>query len=123
MQTMSENFNSINTPEELHTHEMNEYAKTLSKPTKKKECKTCKKKEPVTELPPIEIETLVSEEEVKFLYTEMSSKSYSDELYAQLNIIYSMLFQEPLDRCSGCSRRQYRKVGHYVKHVLGKNWR
>ena len=123
---MSENYNSINTPEELHTHEMNEYAKTLSKPKttrKKKECTSCKKKPEVTELPPIEIEPLVSEEEVKFLFTEMSSRSYSDELYNQLNIIYSMLFQEPLDRCSGCSRRQYRKVQHYVKHILGKDWR
>lgn len=85
------------------------------KQKKSKPCTSCKKKPEVEELPTPQIIELVTKEEVMFLYTEMTRKSYTDEMYNQLNLIYSLLFNEPFNRCQGCDMRQYRKVKYYVE--------
>ena len=83
-------------------------------PPKSKKCTSCKKKPVVEELPlPQQIE-LVTKEEVMYLYAEITRKTFTDEMYNQLNLTYSLLFGEPLNRCQGCDRRQYRKLQHYV---------
>lgn len=84
---------------------------------KPKQCKTCKKKPEVTELSPIEEEVLVSKEDVLYLYIEMTRKTFTDEMYNQLNATYFLLFNEPLKRCTTCSRGQYRKVKHLVETI------
>jgi hypothetical protein len=83
-------------------------------PPKSKKCTSCKKKPPVEELPPPQVIELVTKEEVIFLYTEMTRKSFTDEMFNELNMIYTLLFNEPFNRCQGCDRRQYRKVKHYI---------
>jgi len=90
-------------------------------PPKSKKCTSCKKKPVVEELPtPQQIE-LVTKEEVMYLYAEITRKSFTDEMYNQLNLTYSLLFGEPLNRCTGCSRSQYRKLKHYVETHYPKN--
>jgi hypothetical protein len=84
---------------------------------KSKPCKTCKKKPEVTELPPILSEVLVSKEDITYLYTEMTRKTFTDEMYNRLSGIYFLLFNEPLNRCTGCGGRQYRKVKHLVDTI------
>jgi hypothetical protein len=84
---------------------------------KSKPCKTCKKKPEVTELPPIEEEVLVSKEDITYLYTEMTRKTFTDEMFNRLSGIYFLLFNEPLNRCTGCGGRQYRKVKHLVDTI------
>lgn len=103
------------TIEELHAQEMKNW--NGGKPPKSKPCKTCKKKPEVTELPPVEEEVLVSKQDVIYLYTEMTRKTFTDEMYNQLNATYFLLFNEPLERCTSCGRRQYRKVKHLVDTI------
>jgi hypothetical protein len=105
----------MKTIDELHAKEMTEWAGG-NKP-KSKPCKTCKNKPEVTELPPIEEEVLVSKEDVIYLYTEMTRKTFTDEMYNRLNGIYFLLFNQPLNRCTGCGGRQYRKVKHLVDTI------
>ena len=90
-------------------------------PKKPKQCKTCKKKPEVTELPPIEEEVLVSKSDVIYLYTEITRKTFTDEMFNRLSGIYFLLFNEPLNRCTGCGGRQYRKVKHFVETHYPKN--
>ena len=105
----------METVQELHSQEMNNWAGG-NKP-KSKPCKTCKKKPEVTELPPILSEVLVSKEDITYLYTEMTRKTFTDEMYNRLSGIYFLLFNEPLNRCTGCGGRQYRKVKHLVDTI------
>jgi hypothetical protein len=105
----------METVQELHSQEMNNWAGG-NKP-KSKPCKTCKKKPEVTELPPIEEEVLVSKDDVIYLYTEMTRKTFTDEMFNRLSGIYFLLFNEPLNRCTGCGGRQYRKVKHLVDTI------
>lgn len=105
----------MQTVQELHSQEMNNW--NGGSPKKPKQCKSCKKKPEVTELPPIEEEVLVSKDDVIYLYTEMTRKTFTDEMYNKLNGIYFLLFNEPLNRCTGCGNRQYRKVKHLVETI------
>ena len=96
---------------------LNEELKTWNGgvPPKSKKCVKCKKKNIVVEeLPTPEPMELVTKEEVMYLYTEITRKTFTDEMYNELNVIYTLLFNEPLNRCQGCDRRQYRKLQHYV---------
>ena len=109
----------MKTIDELHAKEMTEWAGG-NKP-KSKPCKTCKKKPEITELPTLEIEPLVTKEDVMHLYVEMTRKTFTDEMYNRLNYTYFLLFNEQLNRCRGCGSRQYRKVKHFVETHYPKN--
>lgn len=105
----------MKTIEELHAKEMTEWAggnKPINKP-----CHNCKKKPEVTQLPTLQIEPLVTKEEVIYLYTEMTRKTFTDEMYNELNHIYFLLFNEQFNRCVGCGRKQYRKVKNLVETI------
>ena len=84
-------------------------------------CSKCKKKQPVTELPPLVVEPVVpSIDEIKTLYVTMSSANgMTKEQYEEVNQTYKNLFQEDLKfGCGSCGQQQFRKLKYYVEEVL-----
>jgi hypothetical protein len=84
-------------------------------------CQKCKKKKPVTELPPIEeLSPIPTEKEIVEAYHELTSFSGVKEEKKQfVKDIYRFLFDSDLDlECGGCSSRQVRKFHNLLKYEL-----
>jgi len=124
---------TINTPEELHTHEMNEYAKSLSKPkrTRKKKvtedplmvvetnepkpCVTCKKKK-IVKLPeynPME-DFFYSGEELRQVYAYLleNSKLKDPNIAEYTKRIFKDVtgFELSIQGCLGCQSAKWRRM-------------
>ena len=88
----------------------------------KKGCTSCKKKPPITELPPVvEIEELYvpTAEEIKLAYVELGNKNIESHK-EQINKVYQFLFNETFDfGCKTCINAQARKLREYIKRDLG----
>jgi ADP-dependent phosphofructokinase/glucokinase len=86
------------------------------------ECKSCKKKALITELPSvIEIEEIYvpTVEEIKLAYVELGNKNIEPHK-EQINKVYSFLFNEEFDfGCRSCVNTQARKLREYIKRELG----
>lgn len=85
-------------------------------------CTSCKKKPPITELPPvIEVEELYvpTPEEIKLAYVELGNKNIEPHK-EQINKVYQFLFNETFDfGCKTCINAQARKLREYIKRELG----
>ena len=82
-------------------------------------CTSCKKKKPVTELPPVVEDVLYipTKDEIKLAYAEFSSilgvKEDKKELVSK---VYKFLFNEDLNyNCKGCGNSQARRFHNYMK--------
>jgi hypothetical protein len=82
-------------------------------------CTSCKKKKPVTELPPVVEEQVYAptKEEIKLAYAEFSSilgvKEDKKELVSK---VYQYLFNEELRyKCKGCGNSQARRFHNFMK--------
>jgi hypothetical protein len=87
--------------------------------TKKKGCKTCKNKKPITELPPvIEIEDMLpTREEILLAYTELGNRGTHKREF--VNKVYSSIFGEEFDfNCQSCVNTQSRKFKNYIEQAL-----
>jgi hypothetical protein len=94
-------------------------AKEVSK--KKGGCSSCKKKPPVTELPPLmELPNIPTEKEIKEAYYELTNQlGLRDDKKEFVKDIYFFLFNEVLDlNCTACVSRQARKFHNFLKFEL-----
>jgi hypothetical protein len=77
-------------------------------------CKSCKKKAPITELPPVVEEHVwvPTKDEIVLAYDEK-------EMIAK---VYQFLFNEELDfTCRSCLSNQGMKFHNYMKYTLNEN--
>jgi len=84
-------------------------------------CQKCKKKKPVTELPPVEeLPTIPTEKDIVAAYHDLTSFSGVDnDKKERIKDIYRFLFDEELDLdCGGCGSRQVRKFHNLLKFEL-----
>lgn len=82
-------------------------------------CTSCKKKKPVTQLPPV-IENdlyIPTKEEIKLAYAEFSSiLGIKEDKKELVNNVYKFLFNEELNyNCKGCGNSQARRFHNYMK--------
>ena len=118
----------LKTPEDLHRYEMNEYAKTLSKPkrtSKKKsggECKECKKKELITELPEVEDIIIPTYDDIVKVYNILQ---VPNRLKDPINLsLAEKIFKEVTDqelevrKCFSCKGSSHKRM--FVYHAKEK---
>lgn len=92
---------------------------------KPKGCKSCKKKKPVTELPPIiededYIPYIPTAEEIRLAYIELGNKDNNKKEF--INKVYQFVFDETFDfGCTSCMNIQVRKLKNYITDVLKLN--
>jgi len=85
---------------------------------KKKGCTSCKKKKPITELPPIiededYIPYIPTMDEIKLAYVELNRKDNSKRQF--VNKVYNFLFNEDFDwGCMSCANSQANKLKIYI---------
>jgi len=82
-------------------------------------CTSCKKKKPVTELPPVveEVMYIPTKDEIKLAYAEFSSiLGVKEDKRELVNKVYKFLFNEDLNyNCKGCGNSQARRFHNYMK--------
>lgn len=99
----------------------------MAKATSKKGgCSSCKKKPPITELPPIVEEENVwvpTKQEIVLAYDELSNmKGVQQDKKEMIAKIYQFLFNEELDfDCRSCLSNQGMKFHNYMKYTLNEN--
>lgn len=88
-------------------------------------CAKCKKKKPLTELPPvIEVDVYVpTVDDIKLAYAELSNMlGVNPNKRELINKVYSFLFNEEFDfDCRACVTTQGRKFHNYVVNELKIN--
>ena len=88
-------------------------------------CKSCKKKPPVTELPPVVEEHVwvPTKDEIVLAYDELSNmKGVREDKKEMINKIFYFLFNEYIDfDCRGCISNQGMKFHNYMKYTLNEN--
>lgn len=91
-------------------------------------CSKCKKKKPVTELPPVveEIELvgfIPTKDDIVMAYAELTNYNGVNENKRDfINTIYKYLFNEDFDfNCGGCASSQARKFKNYINNELKIN--
>lgn len=93
--------------------------------TKKGGCTSCKKKPPITELPPIveEVVWVPTLQEIKLAYDELSNmKGVRDDKKEMIGKVYEFLFNERMDfNCGNCISTQGMKFHNYMKYTLKEN--
>lgn len=106
--------------------ELEEKIKSLKSDGKKKKgCKSCKKKEPITELPPVieeedYIPFIPTPEEIRLAYIELGNRDQNKKEF--INKVYQFLFDEQFDfGCTACMNVQVRKLKNYINEVLKLN--
>jgi hypothetical protein len=92
--------------------------------TKKKKdgpCHECKKKELMTELPPvIQVDEffIPTYDDIRLAYTELGSKDIEPKKEF-INKVYSAIFNETFDfGCRACVNAQSRKLKNFIETVL-----
>jgi hypothetical protein len=95
----------------------------MAKATSKKGgCSSCKKKPPITELPPVVEEHVwvPTLEEIKLAYVELSNmKGVLESKKEMIAKVYQFLFNEKLDfTCRSCVSNQGMKFHNYMKYTL-----
>ena len=91
-------------------------------PEKKKPCKTCKKKKPITKLPDVmEInEYIPSEADIKLAYLEINNNADLSKREF-VNKVYKFLFNEEFDfACGSCVNIQSRKLNNYINATFNR---
>ena len=92
--------------------------------TKKGGCSSCKKKPPITELPPIveEVVWVPTLQEIRLAYDELSNMhGVRDDKKEMIAKVYEYLFNEPLDfTCRSCISSQGMKYHNYMKYTLNE---
>lgn len=82
-------------------------------------CTSCKKKKPVTQLPPVVENDLYipTKDEIKLAYAEFSSiLGVKEDKKELVNKVYKFLFNEELNyNCRGCGNSQARRFHNYMK--------
>ena len=82
-------------------------------------CTSCKKKKPVTELPPVveDVMYIPTKDEIKLAYAEFSSiLGVKEDKRELVNKVYKFLFNEDLNyNCKGCGNSQARRFHNYMK--------
>ena len=82
-------------------------------------CTSCKKKKPVTELPPVveEVMYIPTKDEIRLAYAEFSSiLGVKEDKRELVNKVYKFLFNEDLNyNCKGCGNSQARRFHNYMK--------
>jgi hypothetical protein len=92
---------------------------------KKKGCTSCKKKQPITELPQViededYIPFIPSTEDIKLAYIELGNKDQNKKEF--INKVYSFLFNEDFNfGCTSCMNVQVRKLKNYINDELKLN--
>ena len=86
-----------------------------------KGCKSCKKKPPMTELPPlIEMDMdmyIPTPDEIRLAYIELGNENKSKR--EGVNKVYEFLFNERFDwGCTSCINTQARRLKNYIIHTL-----
>jgi hypothetical protein len=88
-------------------------------------CKNCKKKPPVTELPPVVEEQVwvPTKDEIVLAYAELSNmKGVSHDKRAMINKVFNYLFDDTIDfDCGGCITNQGMRFHNYMKYTLKEN--
>jgi hypothetical protein len=91
------------------------------KKKKEGECKSCKKKALITELPEVvEMDSLYvpTIEDIKLAYIELGNKNI-DSKKEFINKVYSSIFDETFDfGCRTCVNAQARKFRNYIEETL-----
>lgn len=110
-------------PNQQKNQKRMESKKPVSK-TKKGGCTTCKKKKPITKLPPLveEVIWVPTLQEIRLAYDELTNMhgviESKKEMIAK---VYEYLFNEPMDfSCSSCVSSQGRKFHNYMKYTLNE---
>jgi hypothetical protein len=84
---------------------------------KKKGCKDCKNKEPITELPEI-IENdifIPTMEDIRNAYVELGNKGNDKREF--INKVYQFLFNDDFDfSCGSCVNKQSRRLKNYINN-------
>jgi hypothetical protein len=84
----------------------------------KKGCSSCKKKKPITELPPViededYIPYIPTMDEIKLAYVELDRRDNTKRQF--INKIYRFLFDEDFDwGCRSCANSQANKLKIYI---------
>jgi len=82
-------------------------------------CTSCKKKKPVTELPPVveDVMYIPTKDEIRLAYAEFSSiLGVKEDKRELVNKVYKFLFNEDLNyNCKGCGNSQARRFHNYMK--------
>jgi len=88
-------------------------------------CKSCKKKPPITELPPVVEEQVwvPTKQEIVLAYDEFSNmKGVLENKKEMIAKVYEFLFNERLDfACRSCISSQGMKFHNYMKYTLKEN--
>ena len=98
----------------------------MAKATSKKGgCSSCKKKAPITELPPVfeEHVWVPTKDEIVLAYYELSNmKGVQADKKEMIAKVYQFLFNEELDfTCRSCLSNQGMKFHNYMKYTLKEN--
>jgi hypothetical protein len=89
---------------------------------KKAGCTSCKKKKPITELPPVmdemEVVYVPTPEEIRLAYIELGNKDIQ-KVQPLINKVYNALFGEDFNfNCAGCFNSQAHKLKIYIAENL-----
>lgn len=98
----------------------------MAKATSKKGgCTSCKKKPPITELPPLveEVVWVPTLEEIRLAYDELTNmKGVIESKKEMIAKVYEYLFNERMDfTCSSCVSNQGMKFHNYMKYTLNQD--
>ncbi len=91
----------------------------------KKGCKSCKKKQPITELQPvIEDDVLIpfipTPDDIRLAYIELGNRDNNKHEF--INKVYQFLFNEDFNfGCTSCMNVQVRKLKNYINDELKLN--
>ena len=89
----------------------------------KKGCKSCKKKEPITELQPIVedyIPYIPTPDDIRLAYIELGNRDNNKHEF--INKVYQFLFNEDFNfGCTSCMNVQVRKLKNYINDELKLN--
>jgi len=104
--------------------ELEDKIKSLKSDGKKtKGCKSCKKKEPITELKPLVedyIPFIPTPEDIKLAYIELGNRDNNKHEF--INKVYQFLFNEDFNfGCTSCMNVQVRKLKNYINEELKLN--
>ncbi|CAB5212618.1 hypothetical protein UFOVP187_36 [uncultured Caudovirales phage] len=84
-------------------------------------CESCKKKKPITELPPLVEENVwvPTSQDIRLAFVELSNmKGVSLDKREFINKVYSFIFNEEFNfDCGGCVANQGRKFQHYINQL------
>jgi len=82
-------------------------------------CTSCKKRKPVTQLPPVveDVMYIPTKDEIRLAYAEFSSiLGVKEDKKELVNKVYKFLFNEDLNyNCRGCGNSQARRFHNYMK--------